>query len=65
MPQSSARGAARLGSMPKRIVPSHFNKDGKPKRGYVKEEVARAEAARFGKTYYRCDFCNRFHLASR
>ena len=34
----------------KRIVPSHFNKDGKPKRGYVKEEVARAEAARFGKS---------------
>ena len=54
-----------LGLMPKRIVPSHFNKDGKPKRGYVKEEVARAEAARFGKTYYRCDFCNRFHLASK
>jgi hypothetical protein len=51
--------------MPKRIVPGHFNKDGKPKRGYVKEEVARAEAVRFGKTYYRCDFCDRFHLASR
>ncbi|MGH2984740.1 MAG: hypothetical protein ACRDK5_10900 [Solirubrobacterales bacterium] len=50
--------------MPKRIVPSHFNKDGKPKRGYVKEEVARAEAARLGMTYYRCDFCDRFHLAS-
>jgi hypothetical protein len=51
--------------MPKRIVPSHFNKDGKPKRGYVNEEVARAEAARFGKTYYRCDFCNRYHLARK
>jgi hypothetical protein len=51
--------------MPKRIVPSHFNKGGKPKRGYVKEEVARAEATRFRKTYYRCDFCNRFHLASK
>ena len=51
--------------MPKRIVPSHFNKDGKPKRGYAKEEVARAEAARLGMTYYHCDFCNRFHLASR
>jgi hypothetical protein len=50
--------------MPRRLVPSHFNRDGKPKRGYVKEEVARAEAARFGKAYYRCDFCARFHLAS-
>jgi hypothetical protein len=50
--------------MAKRIVPTHFNKDGKPKRGYVKESVARTEAARFGKTYYRCDFCDRFHLAS-
>jgi hypothetical protein len=51
--------------VPKRIVPTHFNKDGKPKRGYAKEEVARAEAARFGKAYYRCDFCDRFHLASK
>jgi hypothetical protein len=51
--------------VPKRIVPSHFNKDGKPKRGYAREELARAEATRLGKTYYRCDFCNRFHLASR
>jgi len=49
----------------RRIVGSHFNKEGKPKRGYVKEQVARAEAARLGKTYYRCDFCDRFHLASR
>ena len=40
---------------PKRIVGSHFNKDGKPKRGYVDEEVAKAEAARFGMAYYRCD----------
>ena len=38
---------------------------GKPKRGYVKEEVAKAEAARFGMTYYRCDVCDRFHLASK
>ena len=50
---------------PKRIVPSHFNKDGRPKRGYVREEVAKAEAARFGMTYYRCDVCDRFHLASK
>lgn len=55
-----ARGMAE-----RRIVGSHFNKDGKPKRGYVKEDVARAEAARFGMTYYRCDVCDRFHLASR
>jgi hypothetical protein len=47
-----------------RIVGSHFNKDGKPKRGYTSEAKAKAEAARFGKTYYRCDFCDRFHLAS-
>jgi hypothetical protein len=48
-----------------RIVGSHFNKDGKPKRGYTSESVARAEAARFGMTYYRCDVCDRFHLASK
>jgi hypothetical protein len=50
--------------MERRIVGSHFNKDGKPKRGYTSEAKAKAEAARFGKTYYRCDFCDRFHLAS-
>jgi hypothetical protein len=49
----------------RRLVGSHFNKDGRPKRGYVKEEVAKAEAARFGMTYYRCDVCDRFHLASK
>jgi hypothetical protein len=27
----------------RRIVGSHFNKQGKPKRGYLKEEVAKAE----------------------
>ena len=43
----------------RRIVGSHFNKQGKPKRGYVKEEVAKAEAARFGMTYYRCDVCEK------
>jgi len=51
--------------MARRIVPSHFRKDGKPKTAYESESVARQEAARFGKTYYRCDFCNRFHLASK
>jgi hypothetical protein len=50
---------------PRRIVGSHFNRDGKPKRGYKSEEVARAEAARLGMTYYRCDFCDRFHLTSK
>jgi hypothetical protein len=49
----------------RRIVPSHFNRDGKPKRGYSTEAVARAEADRLGMTYYRCDFCDRFHLASK
>ena len=51
--------------MTRRIVGSHFNKDGKPKRGYTSEAKAKEEAARFGKDYYRCDFCDRFHLASR
>ena len=55
-----ARGMAE-----RRIVGSHFNMDGKPKRGYVLEDVAKAEAARFGMTYYRCDVCDRFHLASK
>jgi hypothetical protein len=65
-PQWTRRPAATLGTMePRRLVPSHFNKDGKPKRGYAKEEVAKAEAARFGMTYYRCDVCDRFHLASK
>jgi hypothetical protein len=54
-----------LGFMERRIVGSHFNKDGKPKRGYAKESVARQEAARLGMTYYRCDFCDRFHLTSK
>lgn len=49
----------------RRIVGSHFNKDGKPKTGYASEAVARAEAARLDMTYYRCDFCDRFHLASK
>ena len=49
----------------RRIVGSHFNKQGKPKRAYTKEEVAKAEAARFGMTYYRCDVCDRFHLTSK
>ena len=51
--------------MERRLVGSHFNKDGRPKRGYTKEEVAKAEAARLGMAYYRCDFCERFHLASK
>ena len=51
--------------MAKRIVPSHFRSDGKPKTGYVREDVAKKEAARLGMTYYRCDFCDRFHLASK
>jgi hypothetical protein len=49
----------------RRIVGSHFNKYGKPKRGYVREEVAKAEAARLGMTYYRCDVCDHFHLTKR
>ena len=49
----------------RRIVPSHFRSDGKPKTAYESESVARAEAERLGMTYYRCDFCNRFHLASK
>jgi hypothetical protein len=48
----------------RRIVGSHFRKDGKPKTAYTSEAVARAEAARLGMNYYRCDFCNRFHLSS-
>jgi hypothetical protein len=48
----------------RRIVPSHFRADGKPKTAYESESVARQEAERLGMTYYR-DFCNRFHLASR
>jgi hypothetical protein len=51
--------------MARRILGSHFKEDGKPKRGYTSESVAKREAARFGKAYYRCDFCERFHLASK
>jgi hypothetical protein len=49
----------------RRIVPTHFRADGKPKTAYESESVARQEAERLGMTYYRCDFCNRFHLASK
>jgi len=50
--------------MPRRILGSHFNSQGKPKRGYTSEAVAKREAARFGMTHYRCDVCDRFHLTS-
>ena len=56
---------ASLATMADRIVGSHFRKDGKPKTGYKSEAVAKAEAARLGMSYYRCDFCDRFHLASK
>jgi hypothetical protein len=48
-----------------RILGSHFNADGKPKRGYEREGDAKHEADRFGLSYYRCDVCNKWHLASR
>jgi hypothetical protein len=47
-----------------RIVGSHFNRDGRPKRAYSSESDARREAKRFGMAYYRCDVCSKFHLAS-
>lgn len=50
--------------MERRLVGEHFNPRGEPKRGYSSERTARQEAARFGKTYYRCSVCNKFHLAS-
>jgi hypothetical protein len=60
-----ARAAVTLATVGKRLVGEHFNRDGKPKRGYASERVAKREAARFGKAYYRCEICQRFHLASR
>ena len=51
--------------MARRIVPSHFRSDGKPKRPFASEVEARAEAERLGMTYYRCDFCDKYHLASK
>ena len=51
--------------MARRIVPDHFRSDGKPKRAYPNEQIARAEAARLGMSFYRCDFCGRYHLASK
>ena len=56
--------AAKVSRMSRRIVGSHFNRDGKPKRAYRSESEARREAGRFGMTFYRCDVCNKFHLAS-
>ena len=50
--------------MARRIVGEHFNAQGKPKRGYSSERTAREEAKRFGKTYYRCGVCEKYHLAS-
>jgi hypothetical protein len=49
----------------RRIVPTHFRSDGKPKRAYPNEQVARAEAQRLGMGFYRCDFCGKYHLASK
>lgn len=51
--------------MGSRIVPSHFRADGRPKTAYESKWVAADEAKRLGMTYYRCDFCNRYHLASK
>ena len=64
-PLMNPNPSSRLEGMARRIVPSHFRKDGRPKTAYESESVAREEAKRFGKTYYRCDFCHRFHLASK
>lgn len=50
--------------MAARLVGEHFNRDGKPKRAYASERLAKKEAARFGKTYYRCEVCQKFHLAT-
>ena len=50
----------------KRIVPSSLpGRTVSRKPRYESESVAKAEAERLGMTYYRCDFCNRFHLASK
>jgi hypothetical protein len=49
----------------RRLVPTHFRADGQPKRAYESESVARAEAERLGMKHYRCDFCGKFHLASK
>ncbi len=56
--------AAKVSRMSGRIVGSHFNRDGKPKRAYSSESAARREAQRFGMSFYRCDVCGKFHLAS-
>ena len=48
-----------------RILGSHFNADGKPKRGYTSESDAKHEADRFGLSYYLCDVCSKWHLASQ
>jgi hypothetical protein len=58
-------GPITLVPVARRIVPTHFRSDGKPKRGYESESVARAEAQRLGMSFYRCDFCGKFHLASK
>jgi len=50
--------------MGERIVGEHFNPRGEPKRGYSSERKAKEEAKRFGKSYYRCGVCGKFHLAS-
>ena len=51
--------------MARRIVGSHFRKDGLPKRAFTRESDARAEGIRLGMSHYRCDFCNKWHLASK
>lgn len=51
--------------MERRLVGEHFRSDGKPKRAYPDATIAREEAERLGMSFYRCEFCGKYHLTSK
>jgi hypothetical protein len=51
-----------------RILGEHFNRFGKPKRGFPNEQAARRFKQKSNQTkhlhHYRCSFCGQWHLAN-
>ena len=49
----------------KRLVAEHFRLDGKPKTAYTDGKEAARAAWAYGKVYYRCGFCDAFHIGGK
>lgn len=45
-----------------KLIRSHFRIDGIPKRSYLTMQDARDRAFDLNKEYYKCDFCDWWHL---